>query len=275
MNMAGNMDDHADDGTRDETDGPMDRTTDNSGDLYDLDELLGAYALDAVDDDERRRVEDYLEVNPRAADEVQTHREVATMLAFTGMDAPDDLWGRISEEIGEQAPPPGPELAKVMSLADGRVERDQRRRRIMSVAPWIVSAAAAAVIAFVAVGLADQADAPNDPIAAALEVAQADRDSITTTLEADGSDASAEAVIDQDGHGFVVARGLPALPEDQTYQLWGVVDDQVISLGIFGPNPEIETFTVESEVSALAITIEQSPGVVSDGNPDGAYVGAF
>jgi len=275
MTMAGNMDDRAGDGMQDETDGSMDRTTDNSSDLYNLDELLGAYALDAVDDDERRRVEDYLEVNPRAADEVQNHREVATMLAFTGMDAPDDLWGRISDEIGEQAPPPGPELAKVMSFEDGRVEREQRRRRIVSVAPWIVSAAAAAVIAFVAVGLADRADAPNDPIAAALDVARTDRDSITTTLEADGSDASAEAVIDQDGHGFVVARGLPTLPEDQTYQLWGVVDDQVISLGIFGPNPEIETFTVESEVSALAITIEQSPGVVSDGNPDGAFVGTF
>ena len=82
---------------------------------HELDELLGAYALDAVDDAERRRVADYLEVNPRAAAEVQMHRETATMLAFTGMDAPDDLWGRIADEIAEQAPPPGPELAKVLS----------------------------------------------------------------------------------------------------------------------------------------------------------------
>jgi anti-sigma-K factor RskA len=73
-----------------------------------------------------------------------------------------------------------------------------------------------------------------------------------------------------------VAQDLPTLPDDQTYQLWGIVDGgQVISLGIFGPNPELETFTVESPVSALAITIEQFPGVVSDGNPDGAFVGAF
>jgi anti-sigma-K factor RskA len=139
-----------------------------------------------------------------------------------------------------------------------------------------VSAAAAAVVVFVAVGLADRADAPNDPMASALEAAQADRDSLTTTLVADGSDVSAQAVIDQDGHGFVDAHRLPTLPDGQTYQLWGVVEDgQVISLGIFGPNPEIETFTVESAVSALAITIEQAPGVVSDGNPDGAFVGTF
>ena len=251
--------------------GHRDDTEASMGDAYELDELLGAYALDAVDDDERRRVEDYLEVNPRAASEVQAHREVATMLAFTGMDAPEDLWGRISAEIGEQAPPPGPELARVLSFDD-----HPRRSRISAIAPWVVSAAAAAVLAFVAIGIADRADAPNDPLASALEIAQSDRDSVTTTLVSETSDASAEAIIDQDGHGFVVAQNLPTLPEDQTYQLWGVVEDgQVISLGIFGPNPEIETFTVEGPVSALAITIEEFPGVISDGNPDGAFVGTF
>jgi anti-sigma-K factor RskA len=202
---------------------------------------------------------------------VQAHREVATMLAFTGMDAPEDLWGRISAEIGEQAPPPGPELARVLSIDD-----HPRRSRISAIAPWVVSAAAAAVLAFVAIGIADRADAPNDPLASALEIAQSDRDSVTTTLVSETSDSSAEAIIDQDGHGFVVAQNLPTLPENQTYQLWGVVEDgQVISLGIFGPNPEIETFTVEGPVSALAITIEEFPGVISDGNPDGAFVGTF
>ena len=242
-----------------------------SGDAYELDGLLGAYALDAVDADERRRVDDYLQVSPRAAAEVQAHREVATMLAFTGMNAPDDLWGRISDEIGELAPPPGPELAKVMSFDD-----HPTRRRISAVAPWLMSAAAAAVIVFVAVGLADSADAPNEPLANAVELARADRDSITTTLVAEVSDASAEAVIDQDGHGYMLARDLPTLPEGQTYQLWGVVEGgDVISLGIFGPNPELETFTIEGSVEALAITIEQHPGVISNGNPDGAFVGAF
>jgi len=249
----------------------MDDKMGSAGDAYELDELLGAYALDAVDDDERRRVEDYLEVSPRASAEVQAHREVATMLAFTGMDAPDDLWGRISDEIGSLAPPPGPELAKVMSFDD-----HPKRRRISAVAPWLMSAAAAAVIVFVAVGLADSADAPDEPLANAVELARADRDSLTTTLVAEGSDASAEAIIDQDGHGYMLARDLPTLPEGQTYQLWGVVEGgDVISLGIFGPNPELETFTIEGSVAALAITIEQYPGVISNGNPVGAFVGTF
>jgi anti-sigma-K factor RskA len=243
-------------------------------DTYELDELLGAYALDAVDADERRRVDDYLEINPRAAAEVQEHREVATMLAFTGMDAPDGVWSRIADEIGEEAPPPGPELAAVMSFDD-----HPRRRRLSTAAPWVASVAAAIIVAVVAVGvvgIADRSDSPSDPLSLAVEAAFDDRDSVTTVLASEVSDATADAVIDQDGHGYVVARDLPTLPDGQTYQLWGVVESgDVISLGIFGPNPEIEPFTVEGTVSALAITIEEFPGVISDGNPDGAFVGTF
>ena len=247
----------------------------NHEDADELDELLGAYALDAVSPEEARRVEDYLAVNPKAAAEVREHREVATMLAFTGMDAPEGLWSRIEMDLDAPAPEPGPELAKVLALGEA-----PSRRRLASVAPWLASAAAALIVAFVAIGIADRATAPTDPLVAAFDEAEADRDSERATLVADGSTFEAVAVIDEDGHGFVQAGELPALGADQTYQLWGVVDTgaeepDVISLGIFGPNPELETFTAESEVVALAITIEQAPGVISNGNPVGIYLGAL
>ncbi|MBT5275415.1 anti-sigma factor domain-containing protein [Ilumatobacter sp.] len=244
-------------------------------DSHDLDELLGAYALDAVSPEEADRVEDYLAINPRAAAEVREHREVATMLAFTGMDAPEGLWSRIEQELDAPAPAPGPELARVMSI-----ENAPSRRRFATVAPWIASAAAAAIVAVVAIGIADRTTAPTDPLVAAYEAADSDRDSAKATLVAEGSSFEAVAVIDQDGHGYVRAGELPALGADQTYQLWGVVDTgadepDVISLGIFGPNPELETFTTETPVVALAITIEDAPGVISDGNPEGIYVGTI
>lgn len=242
-------------------------------DSYDLDELLGAYALDAVSPEEADRVEDYLAINPKAAAEVREHREVATMLAFTGMDAPEGLWSRIEQELDAPAPPPGPELARVMSI-----ENAPSRRRFATVAPWLASAAA--IIAVFAIGIADRATAPTEPLVAAYEAADSDRDSAKATLVAEGSSFEAVAVIDQDGHGFVRAGDLPALGADQTYQLWGVVDTgddepDVISLGIFGPNPELETFTTETPVVALAITIEDAPGVISNGNPEGSYVGTI
>lgn len=264
-----------------------DRGADGVGDTYDLDELLGAYALDAVDDRERARVEDYLHVNPRAADEVRKHREVATMLAFTGMDAPEGVWDKIADEIDGPAPAPGPELAKVLAMdpsmtrsasrppAESREDRDSGRpSRRMST--WLLGAAAAlALVVAGAVVVTNLDDGSDDPIADAFASADADDASTRAELVADGSDAVAVGVIDDGGRGYLDGRALPPLQPDQTYQLWGVIADNgdVVSLGILGSDPDLSTFTVDSDVAALAVTIEQAPGVISDGNPDGAYAG--
>ena len=163
-------------------------TMGEQGDTYELDELLGAYALDAVDADERRRVEDYLEINPKAAAEVQEHREVATMLAYTGMDAPPDLWSKITAEIEADAPAPGPELAKVFArdtpdsdttqsdhdapMGDSAVVQLEDRRTRRRMGTWALGAAAAVALgvagAVVVIGAGDTTS--NDPIADAYEL---------------------------------------------------------------------------------------------------------
>jgi anti-sigma-K factor RskA len=86
-------------------------------------------------------------------------------------------------------------------------------------------------------------------------------------LTAEGSDVTVEAIVDQDGHGYLLASDLPALSSDQTYQLWGVVNDTVISLGILGRSPEIESFSVEGDLSALVITEEVAGGVAVSEQP--------
>ena len=190
------------------------------------------------------------------------------MLAFTAMDAPEGLWSRIGRELVTPPPAPGPELARFISL-----DSAPSRRRWTSAAPWLAAAAAAAVIAVVAFGVTDMRSTPDDPILAAFQEAQSDASSARALLVAEGSSAEVAAVIDENGRGYIDGAALPPLPADKTYQLWGVIDDQAISLGIFGSDPEIETFTSESEVAVLAITIEDAPGVISDGNQDGWYVG--
>lgn len=237
-------------------------------DIYEIDELLGAYALDAVDEAERRRVEDYLAINPRARAEVQEHREVATMLAYTGMEAPDGLWDRIVSTLEEPPPAPGPELAKVLPMPS-------RRHRIATLGRWVLATAAAAVIAVAVVSMIGGNGAIDDPLLAAVDQARSDRDSRATVLSSSASEVQVEAIVDLQGHGYVLAGELPQLPRTQTYQLWGVFGDQVISLGVLGPNPDIELFTARGDLDALAITIEAAGGVVSDGNPDGAFVGEF
>jgi len=274
--------------------------------MNELDELLGAYALDAVDPDEARRVEEYLADNPRAAAEVQEHREVASMLAFSGATAPEGVWDRITGELeGVDAPAPIGQLAALLpadspvissgveSGASSPAEQaghdtaiepaadnvvPMRRRRRVGTA--LLAAAAAVVVVGASVVLIDgRASAPDDPIASAYESARSAPGALVGDLVAEGSIASATGVLGTDGQGFVDASALPALAEDQTYQLWGVLaaTGDVVSLGIVGARPGVSTFTVDPDVdvAALALTIEQSPGVVSDGNPDGAYVGAL
>src|SRR5690606_35755181 len=58
-------------------------------DVDEFTELLGAYALDAVEPDEREAVERHLADCPRCRSEVAEHREVAAYLAHAGTDAPE------------------------------------------------------------------------------------------------------------------------------------------------------------------------------------------
>jgi len=246
-----------------------------NSDERDLDELLGAYALDAVSEEEARAVEEYLLVNPRARAEVAEHRETATMLAWTGAAAPEGLWDRIAASLDEAPPAPSGELAAVLALDPTRRAaapgRPRRRSVARTLGAWAAASAAAAAVAVVAVSLLDD-DATDAPLEAAVARARDDRDSIVVELVSvvDGTPGG-EAIIDQDGHGFLIATGLPTLPDDRTYQLWGVIDGNAISLGILGHNPEVELFTVNGPVAQLVVTNEVAGGVVSNGNPDGAY----
>ena len=91
-----------------------------------LDELLGAYALDAVDDVDRRRVEAYLADHPEARAEVWQMRQAASMLAHTGNPAPEGVWDRIADTLGGAAAAASTVLPGRQAAA--RPRRQDRRR---------------------------------------------------------------------------------------------------------------------------------------------------
>src|SRR3954452_7912184 len=103
-------------------------------------ELLGAYAIDAVDGDEAQDIDAHLTECPRCRADVGDLREVAALLAHSGADAPDGVWDRIASSLGE-APPP--------------LRLDVRRatRGRPPVVTMIAIAAAAAVIVVLAVSV--------------------------------------------------------------------------------------------------------------------------
>lgn len=231
-----------------------------------LDGLLGAYALDAVDDDERRAVEAYLARDPRARAEVQEHREVASMLAWSGSDAPEGLWDRIAASIEEAAPEPSGALAQVLSIERPRRAPSSRRRAARAVGAWAIAAAAVAAVAVIAVDVTDDPPSPRSALEQVVDDAFGDPSSKVVTLRSDTSATVVRAVIEADGRGYLVAGALPALDGARTYQLWGVVGDQKVSLGLLGARPGTESFRADGDVAALAITVEVAGGVVSSAN---------
>jgi hypothetical protein len=224
-----------------------------------LDELLGAYALDAVDDLERRRLDEYLVANPAAREEVDEHRTVAALLAAGPEAPPAGLWDRIARSLDDAAPAPGPRLAGVLP--------PPRRRRWGAVL-GVAAAAVVAVVAAVAITAAVVGDEPGPSSSAALAAAYEDArqapGSRLATLVGEDQPFTADAVVLADGTGFLAADALPVLPETETWQLWGVYgDDDVISLGVLGNRPGLQTFSAHDGVLTLVVTRELAGGVVS------------
>ncbi len=229
------------------------------------DELLGAYALDAVDDDERAQIESYLIDNPRARDEVRQHREVASLLAFTGAPAPVHLWGQIAGAIGGEGIAAPPLVVSSLSTA--------RQRHRASNSRWILPVAAAML--FGVIGLvAGRQLAPRTQIAAGDPLVRALNDAMVNPqshhVELMGKDGSArvQAVLLNDGVGYMAGRSLPDLPPSKSWQLWGMFDGKMVSLGVLGNRPQTVAFACGGMMpSSLLLTAENAGGASTTVEP--------
>ncbi len=237
----------------------------------DIAELLGAFALDALDPDEVDVVEAHLPTCPRCMAEVVEHREVAAILAHTGAPAPDGLWEQIQHSLEE----PPPAMALSVQTAEPALPVDRRSSRP---ARWWLPAGLAAAAVFVLIGLFvgalvfDGTGSSSEPPVAAPTLSEVARRAFNDpqarkiTLTSDTGQASATVAIEPDGTGYLLGTSLPSLDDEHTYQLWGVYGDVVVSLGVLGRSPGVVAFATDLPVNALAITREVTGGVVASQN---------
>lgn len=225
-----------------------------------IQELLGAYALDAVETDEAGVIESHLAACPRCRAEVAEHREAAALLSFSGDTAPPGVWSRIAASL-EEAPPP-------LTLTPSTPRRAWRAPGRLLIAS---AAAAAVLIAGLAVQVIRQ-DHRIDELAAlsdrqglneAAAAAAVTPGARTVRLRSEDGTRAADAVVLPDGHGYLVQAELPSLGTDQTYQLWGILGARTISLGLLGATPAISSFNAAGPLTALAITAEDARGAVA------------
>jgi hypothetical protein len=239
----------------------------------DIQELLGAYALHAVEPDEAEAVERHLEGCPRCRAEVQDHREVATLLGNSGGDAPEGLWDRIASQLEEPAPPMRLDLpgapGNVVPLAPRRGATPGR------IVTAVLGAAAVLAIAVLGAQVVRQQDRLDDmesaladsSLQAAANAAFSDRSALKMELESADGNVHGRAVMLTDGSGYLIAHELPELAGNRTYQLWGQTEGGIVSLGLLGADPTTVAFHAGTDVSALMITAERAGGVPQSSNP--------
>ncbi len=271
-----------------------------------IQELLGVYALDAVDPETAAMVELHLEECVRCSIEVAQHHEVAGLLANSGGESPAGLWNGIASRLDGAAPPDWEELASQLEPVGDQPDRlidpgnhptrpsgdpapgpdavvvpitaGRRRNRSMAAAATLVAVAAAVV----AIVLGAQVNHLNHNVSslranagvtaaeqAALALPTTKKVRLAPLSTSTGASApQVTVVLTEAGTGFVQADRLASLPADKTYQLWGVIGHRTISLGLLGSSPSVVPFSVAGgvPVSAFAITAEHSGGVVQSAN---------
>lgn len=224
--------------------------------------LLAAYALDAVDADERRAVEDLVARDPEAAAELDELRAVTAAIASAdavaappGLRAdvlataartpqvpvtyaPDASTPEVGSPLSTAAPSPRtPAAARPQAVAQeptdaGGVVVPLRPRR-PRVVGWGLAAAAAAVVAVAVPGVvawqqherAVQAEARADLLTDLL--GEPGATVLTGPLTGGGE---AVAVLTE-ARGAVVVEGLPVLEEDRVYQVWAMRDGVPVPAG--------------------------------------------
>jgi len=231
-------------------------------------DLLGAYALDALEPAELQTVDRHVQNCRECLAEVAQHREVAGLLTPGWSKPPPGLWDKIAASLEEEAPPL--DLAPVMAMKPRRaVSAAAPQRNFGTGIAAMVAVAAMVMIGFLGFRAVDLGgdNTPGGTYAQELQrsvnAALAEPDSRKVDLVSTDGYRMAHAVVLPDGTGYLVKNNLPALSDERTYQLWALVGTSAISVGVIGPEPKIVPFKMDGPVSVLAITEEGKGGVVS------------
>lgn len=214
-------------------------------------ELLGAYALDALTEDERQRIEEHFRSCDEHREAAAELRRTAALLALTvdDRDPSPSLGRRIAEAVGATAQPatvPSILLPPPTTITERRVGRGRR----LWMRPAYLAVAAALVLALAAGALVGRLTVPN-----AATVGYSFQGDAT---HAPGAQARLVYFKDQQA-AVVAATGLPKLASGQVYEIWlignGVPVDEGIGSSTNGDLAARLTADI-SRFQQFAITIE-------------------
>jgi len=234
----------------------------------DLHHLAAAYALDALEPDERADFEAHFRECDACIAEAASFQDVAAELGRTAETPPPaHLFASIMDEVEgtPQLESESPEVRSPLRGIDGGAPATTApsTSATSSGVPWRnMLAIAAAVSAFVIGGFLLRGSLAADPVA---ELASSD-DAISAQLAVtvDGQEGEIEIWWSAERDEVaVVASDLADLSDDEVYALWFLVDDGVAPAALFRPdNGSVETVLDVDDLTAngWGITIEPAGG---------------
>ena len=204
-----------------------------------IESLLGAYALDAVDDDERLEVEVHLTTCPRCRAEVAAHREVAALMANASVTVPEGLWDRIAEGLSPELPASAPGAADLLAHLPQQPRLERRYRRAFVGAMTLLAAVTlvVALLSLQVANLTQQLHSSSSAVGISAAVNSVlSHQHRTITLTAADHPANATVIIGSGDEGYWIGSNLAQLPSSKTYQLWTIVrGKEIVSLEFSGP----------------------------------------
>ncbi|HZB85971.1 MAG TPA: anti-sigma factor [Gaiellaceae bacterium] len=208
-------------------------------------ELTAAYALDALDENERRTFEEHLSGCARCREELADLSQTAALLAH-----------------GAPAATPPPALRERI-LADARdgdakvIPFPRRSPVVLGVAAVVTAAAAVIAIAFGVQWASVSQDL--DEARNAVDVL-ADPAARSVPLEG----ANGRVVVNSKREAALTVQQLRRAPKGHTYELWVIRDGTPRRAGLFEGDEEPDVVLLEEQVdenATVAVTLEQDGGV--------------
>ena len=244
-------------------------------DHSDIESLLGAYALDAVSDDEAAAIEEHLPTCPRCSAEVAAHREVAALLGGGGADAPAGLWYKIAAELDGGISQDSDALAASSIVTRLPLARRARARRRPLSAALLVAAVFLAVLGVMSAQISHLSNEVHQQQAITQRTGMASAVAALLyaphrmiTLTGSTPNESATIAISPHGQGYWLTSSLGRLSSSKTYQLWALARGQVVSVALLGADPgAYSAFRLEPGITRVMVTVEPAGGSPAPTSP--------
>ena len=204
-----------------------------------FDELLDAYALGALSDDERREFEESLAEHPERQGEVDERVAVAGLMALSPVEQEPsrDLRKRLMRTVRDEGSVSEPTRLPLL----------ERLRDLFGYQALAAGAAAVALIGLLSWNVLLQGELQD------LR-SQPSGDAGPRVLEFQAAEsaggASGELIVLEDQQGVLVAKDIPPIREGQVLQIWVIEGDKPKPGGLFQPDEE----------DPVAASMTRSPG---------------